>query len=282
SVTSGEISAAAARFVSAKTAAEQQDISNLITARSNELAAIMNRVRGAGSTQAFAKVEAVAKRLDVNLAALEKIISEGSDLGPRAEAKLDPVHKGPTGISDKLAPIVDDSYFDVVTTAEDVGKSGDRMVKSLIDDGLQLMQAMIEIGAETNLVTGLLTTGAMTNSPAILALLEDRYIASARRAQKNLARLPAEPRYAQIRTNLDTPVGLANFKPAAAGGQGATSDRLNKIFRAHETLTNLLITLVDDLNFDLVLKSEDTIKRSSKLVKELVANQITGLRSALE
>src|SRR5262249_30374293 len=149
SVTSGEISAAAARFVSAKTAAEQQDISNLITARSNELAAIMNRVRGAGSTQAFAKVEAVAKRLDVNLAALEKIISERSELRARLEAKLDAVHKAHTGISDKLAPIVDDSYFDVVTTAEDVGKSGDRMVKSLIDDGLQLMQAMIEIGAET-------------------------------------------------------------------------------------------------------------------------------------
>src|SRR5262245_23457590 len=78
SVTSGEISAAAARFVSARTAVEQKEISNLISARSKDLAAIMDRVRGAGSTEAFAKVEAVAKRLDVNLAALEKIISERS------------------------------------------------------------------------------------------------------------------------------------------------------------------------------------------------------------
>ena len=44
----------------------------------------------------------------------------------------------------------------------------------------------------------------------------------------------------------------------------------------------MLISLIDDLNFDLVMQGEDAIKRSSKVVKELVANQITGLRYALE
>ena len=59
-------------------------------------------------------------------------------------------------------------------------------------------------------------------------------------------------------------------------------DRLTKVFRAHEQLTNLLITLIDDLNFDIVMQSEEAVKRSSKLIKDLVANQITGLRNALE
>ena len=54
------------------------------------------------------------------------------------------------------------------------------------------------------------------------------------------------------------------------------------MFRAHEQLTNLLITLIDDLNFDVVMQSEEAVKRTSKLVKDLVAVQITGLRSALE
>ena len=54
------------------------------------------------------------------------------------------------------------------------------------------------------------------------------------------------------------------------------------MFRAHEGLTNVLISLVDDLNFDLVMQSEDAVKRSSKVIKDLVTNQIAGLRNALE
>ena len=40
------------------------------------------------------------------------------------------MHKSHTGISDKLTPIVDDSYFEVAVTAEDVGKSGDKIVRA--------------------------------------------------------------------------------------------------------------------------------------------------------
>jgi len=49
----------------------------------------------------------------------------------------------------------------------------------------------------------------------------------------------------------------------------------------HETLT-LLRHAGRRSQFHLVLRSEETIKRSSKLVKDLVANQISGLRNALE
>jgi len=283
SVISGEISAAAARFVSAKSAADQKAISTLIEGKSWQLKLIMERVRNAGGdSAAFAKVEDVSRRLDTNLAALEKAISERSDLRGRLEARLDAVHKVHSRISEKLTPIVDDSYFDVVTTAEDVGKSGDKIVKSLINDGLQLMQAIVEISAETNLVTGLLTASALTTSPAILALLEDRFTASARRASKNLVKLPPDAKFAPLKNQLNGLVKLADFKARDEAAADAASDRLHKVFRAHETLTGLLITLVDDLNFDLVLRSEEAVKRSSKLVKELVANQIFGLRYSLE
>ena len=75
SVTSGEISAAAARFVSAKSAADQKAISTLIEGKSWELKLIMERVRGAGGgSAAFARLDAVSQRLDTNLAELEKAI----------------------------------------------------------------------------------------------------------------------------------------------------------------------------------------------------------------
>src|SRR6185436_15976272 len=277
SVASGEISAAAARYVSAKTSDDRKLIAGQIASRSRDLDEIMNRLRvGQSEAGGFSIAEPMAQRLKENLKALEQAISERTGI---RDARLAALHRAHNKISDKLTPIVDDSYFEVVTTAEDVGQSGDITVRTLIQGGMQVMQAMVEVGAETNLVTGLLTAGALTSSPGILALLEDRFSASARRTEKQLAKLPAGVKYDPVKERVAELVKLANFK--ARDGEDE-AERLNKVFRAHEQLTNLLITLVDDLNFDVVMQSDDAVKRTSKTVKDLVAIQIAGLRNALE
>src|SRR5262249_49415892 len=77
-----------------------------------------------------------------------------------------------------------------------------------------------------------------------------------------------------------TLIKLAEFRNRAGGESEIV--RLQNVFRAHEALTGLLISLIDDINFDLVMNSEDAVKRSSKVIKDLVNNQISGLRNALE
>ncbi len=280
SAISGEISAAAAHFVSAKTADEQKAIAATIQERYQALTTTLGRLRQGRTNGTFAAVEAASQRLGVNLQALATAIAERSALRGSLETKLDVVHKLHARIGDKLNPIVDNSYFDVVTTAEDVGKTADKIVKSLVNDGLQVMQAIVEIGAETNLVTGLLTAGALTSSGSILTLLEDRFTSSTSRVQKQLAKLPKGPKFDSLKERVTALVKLADFKAAAAGESDMA--RLQKVFRAHEGLTGVLISLVDDLNFDLVMQSEDAVKRSSKVIKDLVTNQIAGLRNALE
>ena len=280
SVASSEISAGAARLTGARTADDQRGIATHIAAHSRTFAATVERLRATGgSGSSFVAVEAISRRLATNLESLQNAIAERSDLRGKLETRLDAVHKVHAKISEKLAPVVDDSYFDVVMTAEDVGKTGDRLVKSLVTDGLQVMQAIVEIGSETNLVTGLLTASALTNSPPMLALLEDRFIASARRAQRNLGKLPSGAKFDSLKDQVAALVKLADFKTTSTETGQA---RLERVFRAHETLTGLLITLVDDVNFDLVINGEQLAKRSSGLAKDLVVNQITGLRNALE
>src|SRR5882724_3261084 len=114
SAISGEISAAAARFVSAKTADEQKAIASTIQERYRALTATMERLRQGRANGTFAAVETASRRLGVNLQALEIAIAERSALRASLEAKLDAVHKVHAKIGDKLNPIVDDSYFDVV------------------------------------------------------------------------------------------------------------------------------------------------------------------------
>src|SRR3954452_5708305 len=243
SVASGEISAAAARYVSAKSSGDRELIAAQIASRSHELDAIMERLRvGQGDADGFSIAEPMAKRLKENLKALEQAISERTDLRDSLDARLAALHRAHNRISDKLTPIVDDSYFEVVTTAEDVGQSGDITVRTLIQGGLQVMQAMVEVGAETNLVTGLLTAGALTSSPGILAMLEERFTSSMRRAEKQLAKIPAGEKFEPLKARVRELVKLASFKSREGSDE---TERLTQVFRAHEQLNNLLIGLID-------------------------------------
>jgi methyl-accepting chemotaxis protein len=280
SAISGEISAAAARFVNAKTTQEQGVIAARIGERYAAFTAMLEHMRQGRKNPAFAAVEAPAQSLGVNLRALATAIEERSTLRSSLEAKLDALNRSHAKVGDKLTPVVDDSYFDVVTTAEDVGKTADKIVKSLVNDGLQVMQAIVDIGAETNLVTGLLTAGTLTASPSILALLEDRFTSSALRVQKLLAKLPPDPKFDDLKKRVAEIVQLADFKAGAVGDDDMV--RLQNVFRVHGSLAGVLVALVDDLNFDLVTQSDDAIKQSSKVIKDLVTNQIAGLRNALD
>jgi len=289
SAISGEISAAAARFVSAKTADEQGALATRIRERYQAFAAMLEHMREERKNPAFAAVEAPAQSLGVNLRALASAIEERAMVRGSLEAKLEDLNRSHANVGEKLMPVVDNSYLDVVNAAEDVGRTADKIVKSLVNDGLQVMQAIVDIGAETNLVTGLLTAGTLTSSPSILTLLEDRFTSSALRVQKLLAKLPVDPKFDDLRKRVAEIVQLAAFKSAsadddsksAAAGDGDMA-RLQNVFRVHGRLANVLIALVDDLNFDLLTQSDDAIKQSSKVIKGLVTNQIAGLRNALD
>jgi methyl-accepting chemotaxis protein len=279
SVVSGEISTAAARFVGARTVAEQKELTTQISQRTESLRRAIDRLKAKADPSYFAGVEAAAGDLDKNLAELDKTIVQKTNMRVALEQQLDAIHKIHTQIGDKLTPIVDDSYFDVVMSAESVGKSGDKLIRGLVSDNLVRMQAMVQLGSETNLVTGLLTAGALTSSPAILAMIEDRFTASVRRAQRELARLPDDQKYTALRQRTEQLVKLSNFKGPRAADELA---RLQNVFRAHERLAEILITMIDDLHFTTVLESEQAAKRTSQVVKELASNQISGLRNAME
>src|SRR5256885_344087 len=106
SAASGEISAAAARYVAAKTSEDRKLIAAQIATRSRDLDAIMERLRvGQGENGGFSIAEPMAKRLKENLKALEAVISERTDIRDKLEARLESLHKVHAKISDTPNPI---------------------------------------------------------------------------------------------------------------------------------------------------------------------------------
>jgi len=280
SVMSGEISAGAARFVSATDIRDQRNIASQIEDRSMQLRVLIDKVRAGASKESFGAVDVASRLLENNLSDLDTVIVSRSNLRSMLDRKLDELHKLHTKITEDVTPIVNASYVAAVNKAEDIGKNGDRTVKSLVHGGVQTMQTVIQIGTETNLATGLLTAGALANSPAILAMLEDRFTASARRAQKHLASLPDVTRYNNLRDRASALLKLADFKRIGAADNEAT--RLQNVFRAHESLAKVLITLIDELNFDTATQSEQAVKRTGQLVRGLIDDELVSFRNALE
>jgi methyl-accepting chemotaxis protein len=213
SVISGEISAAAARLVSAKVAAEQEWIGMLINERSRELTVLMERLREqVGDSDAYAKVQSESHRLQANLRALENAISERSELSARLEARLDAVHKMRTRISEQLAPIVDDSYFDVMMATEEFGRTYDKNAgsenavkrpdappRSLVPRQIDRLRNALEISAQTHLIMSLISEGSGANESAALVPIQDRFKAASHTLGKAVATL----RNAQLKNAID-------------------------------------------------------------------------------
>src|SRR5262249_8742574 len=172
---SGEISAAAARFVSTKTAAEQGPIAATLELKNRQLTVLLEQLQASRrSRPAFAAVESASMRLATNLTDMKSAIAERSELNARLESQLDKVHRSHARISEKLIPIVDDSYFDAVMAAEDMGKSGKATPKDLVATQITGLRNALEIVAQTHLVSSLMSEAASAKEPAALVPIRDR------------------------------------------------------------------------------------------------------------
>ena len=291
SVVSGEISTAAARLVSAKTPAEQKAISTLIDQKSRELTTLIERLRKqGGDSAAFSKVQSWSQRLHANLDALEKAISERSELGARLEMQLDEVRKMRTRISEQLAPIVDDFFFDVMMAADEIGRNGDTKLKSedsakrpdsplktLVSRQITQLRNALEISAQTHLITGLINEGAGANEAAALVPIQDRFKAASHTLDKAVATLKNE----QLKNAI---AGLLRHGQDGSGVFALRGRVLDALALAERTITeNVAIQgELDEAVGALVGEVEAGVKQSAtELVDDLDRNRTLLLILAL-
>jgi methyl-accepting chemotaxis protein len=291
SVISGGIYTAAARFVSAKSLAEQKAISSLIERKSHDLTTVMERLRKwEGDSAAFSTVQSRSQRLDTNLTALVKLISERSELSARLKTQVDAVHKMHTRISEQLAPIVDDSYCDVMMAAGDIERNRDNTVaiddvvsrsdlpsKSSVSRQVTQLRNALEISAQTHLVTSLISEGSGTDDAAALVPIQDRFKAASHTLGKAVATLSN----AQLKNTIDE---LLRYGQNEAGVFVLRGRLLDAIAHAESTIKeNVTIQgEFDKAVSGLVGVAETNVKQSAmELVDDLDRNRSILLIVAL-
>ncbi len=104
SVLTGNISAAAARFISAKTDEDRKATIDLIAGKRTELAAGIGQAQQmTGEGPALSKVIGLSHYLDANLATLEEAISQRTALRQQIESMLESLHQTHAQIIEELA-----------------------------------------------------------------------------------------------------------------------------------------------------------------------------------
>jgi adenylate cyclase len=91
---------------------------------------------------------------------------------------------------DALAPMVDDVGFDLVTTSEKVTADNTKAIKDLVEGGVNTLQALLRLSAESNLAVGLLNEAVSIPDPSSIKPLQERFVGAANRMSRLLAQVP--------------------------------------------------------------------------------------------
>jgi methyl-accepting chemotaxis protein len=106
SAVAGEISAAAARLINARTMGDQKQIAALIARKRGDLAESLERLRQLDSNNPpVARLFSLSQRLNANLSALENIIAERTELRAQIVTLVDSLHQTHARLVERLSQL---------------------------------------------------------------------------------------------------------------------------------------------------------------------------------
>ncbi len=186
---SGEISAAAARFVSATSVRDQRIIASQIDDRSMQMRALIDKVRAGTSKEAFSAVDMASRLLENNLSELDTVMVSRSNLRAQIERKVEALHKLHAKLTDVITPIADKAYLDALNRADSSGNSH-----------LNALRNALELKAQTHQIASLLSAGAAVRELNGMQPLVDQFTMSS----LLLMQAAQTARNAEIQKDIDT------------------------------------------------------------------------------
>jgi len=247
SVMSGEISAAAARFVSATTVRDQRIIASQIDDRSMQMRALIDKVRQGTSKEAFSAVDSASRLLENNLSELDTVMVSRSNLRAQIERKVEALHKLHAKLTDIITPIADKAYLDALNRAEGSGNAH-----------LNALRNALELKAQTHQIASLLSAGAAMREQSGMQPLVDQFTMSS----LLLMQAAQAVRNAEVTKDIEA---LLEF--------GRSSDGIFTL-RTQELNVNAGAARVIDENVKVQKQLDQAV---SKLVGETKAGMTTGI-----
>jgi methyl-accepting chemotaxis protein len=202
---SAEIAAAAPELLVADDKqGREQEIASLQADQRDLQQAIERLAAASGGETATTPLRQASAAMATNLAQLASTVDRRLALRDELLAVTNRIRQTHALIAEKLAPLADDASFDLVTGLQSPADFSDpqatqKHYADLADHQLALLQALLDIRADSNLVLGLLTETASINSKDLIPPLRDRFAAAAGHLKKSLSALKNEQAIAALR-----------------------------------------------------------------------------------
>jgi methyl-accepting chemotaxis protein len=198
SVINGNISAAAARFISAKTDADRKITIALMAQKRADLADGIETARKAdGESPALLKIVDLSKYLDANLATLEDAISQRTELRGQIEDMLEELHRYHAQVIDELR------RFKSPATA-------------------------LEVAARTHLLVTLINEGSIIRDPSAFKDIQDRIKAASVGLEQTMSKLGASGEAWESVERIR--IGVDNVVPLGQGAGSIFARRARELF----------------------------------------------------
>lgn len=180
-------------------------------------------------------------------------------------------------VSTALEGLVDDSYFELVLGGEGAINSVDSVLSALVEEDFQKLRIAMQMRAEINLVSGLLISSSQTSDPSLVSIFRDLAEGGLSRLGESLDQFTATKPDAET---LEALVSARDFlSNEFAGLSRQRRDLIKRTLPVRQSADQLLSELIDNLEFDLTIKADDSNKANAKTIQELLDGQVGRLQA---
>ena len=170
----------------------------------------------------------------------------------------------------------DVAFFDLVLGGEDTVTSINGTLSQLVNQDFDAIQVGLQVKAEINLLSGVGIALAETRDQALISILRDLSESSLARLNDQMTKMNALPQFSD---QLDAITKAVTFFETSLLRRGRLASDFKRLsLAARQSSDAALATLLDNVMFDLVIRSEDAATNTEVSINELLNNQVTRIR----
>ena len=179
-----------------------------------------------------------------------------------------------TQARNELANRADSAYFNLVLGTDETISSIGETLTTLIEADFALFQTVLETRAEMNLLSGLALNSAQTRDAAMLSILRDLAAASTDGITKRLPALEANAATSELASLIADASGSFSDSVGGIGPRMAAND----VLALRQKVDAVLASALDDIYFDLVIKSDDAKTGNEASIRALMDTEVNNIR----
>ncbi len=173
--------------------------------------------------------------------------------------------------------LTDRAFDDVIARGEETVTVVSSTLEELVGGDFGLLRLALETRAEIYLLTGMTLALSQVTDPAVLTMMVDVATSSAVKLQENVEELAeyemVAPYIEPIRTS------QAFFGDLAADGFDFRRDLTDEIVALRQESDAALASAIDDITFELTMRSEDIAGSNEAAIRGLLDNNVENIRS---